>query len=163
VSRVYQVEKAANLSPTLLFSTHRGSRRGTSVVSRSLWLGIQQSLSTATGPIPVRLGCGLSSTPIGHLDIVICATNVLFDPLLNASWPVFRNVQNCKAVYGVWAMMARNGLSFVTVDRVGYRVDHRCIVCMKIKYTRGDQEIRPEWSDIYINLGRPTYDQSRKL
>jgi hypothetical protein len=46
---------------------------------------------------------------------------------------------------------------------VRYRVDHRCIVCMKIKYTRGDQEIRPEWSDIYINLGRPTCDQSRKL
>jgi hypothetical protein len=34
---------------------------------------------------------------------------------------------------------------------------------MKIKYTRGDQEIRPEWSDIYINLGRPTCDQSRKV
>jgi hypothetical protein len=33
---------------------------------------------------------------------------------------------------------------------VGYRVDHRCIVCMKIKYTRGDQEIRPGGSDIYI-------------
>ena len=37
-----------------------------------------------------------------------------------------------------------------TVPCVGYQVDHRCIVCMKIKYTRGDQEIRPEWSDIYI-------------
>ena len=35
---------------------------------------------------------------------------------------------------------------------VGYQVDHRCIVCMRIKYTRGDHEIRPEWSAIYIIL-----------
>ena len=55
------------------------------------------------------------------------------------------------------------GKDTVNAIFVGYRVDHRCIVCMKIKYTRGDQEIRPEWSDIYINLGRPTCDQSRKL
>jgi hypothetical protein len=46
----------------------------------------------------------------------------------------------------------RETVNSPVLSSVGYRVDHRCIVCMRIKYTRGDHEIRPEWSAIYIIL-----------